>query len=54
MKLILLSIAITAISAILLGVKVLFVKGGRFPSSHIGDSPALRRRGITCAHDNKE
>lgn len=54
MKIILLSIAITAISALLLGVKVLFVKNGRFPSSHIGDSQALRRRGITCAHSDKE
>lgn len=52
MKLILLSIAVTAISAILLGVKVLFVKDGRFPSSHTGGSPALRRRGITCAHND--
>ncbi|MBP2691238.1 MAG: hypothetical protein J6B44_05405 [Muribaculaceae bacterium] len=54
MKLILLCIAIVAISVLLLGVRVLFVKGGRFPSPHISDSAQLRRRGITCAHsDNK-
>lgn len=52
MKLILLSIAITAVSAVLLGVKVLFVKGGKFPSSHIGDSAPLRSRGIKCAHND--
>ncbi len=52
MKLVLLSIAIVGISALLLGVKVLFVKGGRFPSGHISRSDALRSKGITCAHDD--
>ncbi len=54
MKLLLLSIAIIGVSVVLLGVKVLFVKGGRFPSSHIGQSAALRKKGITCAHDDDD
>lgn len=54
MKLILLSIAIVGLSFVLLGVKVLFVKGGRFPSGHIGHSKEMRKRGISCAHDDKE
>lgn len=49
MKLVLLSILSVAIAAVLLGVRVLFVKGGRFPSSHVHASPALRSRGIGCA-----
>ncbi|MDE5555378.1 MAG: hypothetical protein K2J10_09385 [Muribaculaceae bacterium] len=53
MKLVLLSIAIIGLSIVLLGVKVLFVKGGRFPSSHVGDSEALRKKGVSCAHDDR-
>lgn len=54
MKLILLSIAIVGISALLLGIRVLFVKGGKFPSSHIGDSEHMRKRGISCAHSENQ
>lgn len=50
MELILLTIAIVAIAVLLLGVKVFFVKGGRFPSGHAHDSEALRSKGIGCAH----
>ena len=39
-----------AVAIVLLGVKVLFIKGARFPSGHVHDSEALRARGITCAH----
>lgn len=49
MKLIFLSIVIVAVCVLLLGVKVLFVRGGRFPSGHAHDIPALRSRGVTCA-----
>ena len=48
-KTLLLSIALLALAFVLLGVKVLFVKGGRFPSSHAHSSPELRRRGVSCA-----
>lgn len=54
MKLLLLCIIIVGISAVLLGIKVLFVKGGKFPSGHIGQSVALRNKGIRCAHSEKE
>lgn len=49
MKTIILTIAILFLSVILLGIKVLFVKGASFPSGHVGSSPALRRRGVRCA-----
>ena len=48
MKLILLTLLLVLVAVVLLGVKVLFVKGSRFPSGHIGDNPALGRKGITC------
>lgn len=49
MKLLLLTFILIALAVLLLGVKVLFVKGGRFPSGHVSDSRALRSRGIGCA-----
>ncbi|MDR0896122.1 MAG: hypothetical protein LBN06_12650 [Prevotellaceae bacterium] len=45
---ILITLLIVAICLILLGIKVIFVKGGTFPSGHISDSEAMRRRGIGC------
>ena len=48
---VILSIAIMGIAVVLLGVKVLFVKGGRFPSGHAHDHPELRKRGIGCGHN---
>jgi hypothetical protein len=51
------TIIIVGLAFVLLGVKVLFVKGGKFPSGHVGNSPALRAKGISCAStdtiDNK-
>ncbi len=49
MKTVLLTIALVAVCVVLLGVKVLFIKGSRFPSGHVHDNVALRRKGITCA-----
>lgn len=45
------SVLIIAIAAILLGVKVIFRKGGSFSSMHIHDSQAMRDRGIHCVID---
>ncbi len=53
MKIVLLSIALVAIAFVLLGVKVLFVKGGKFPSPHVHDNQSLRDKNIHCAHDEK-
>lgn len=44
MKTAVLTVAILAISFVLLGVKVLFVKDGKFPSGHAHDIKALRPR----------
>lgn len=44
MKLLLLTLILVAIAVVLLGVKVLFVKGGRFPSGHAHDLPALKKK----------
>jgi len=46
-------ILLIGLAVTLLGIKVFFVKGGRFPNTHIHDNPEMRRRGITCARDQK-
>ena len=43
---VLLILLIVAISVLLLGVKVFFVKNGRCPNSHVSGSKAMRQRGI--------
>jgi len=44
----LLSVLIIAISVLLLCIKTVLLKDGRFSSYHIGDSPAMRKRNIHC------
>ena len=46
---ILITLLIVAICIVLLGVKVFFVKGGRFPNGHVRGNKARRDRGIGCA-----
>lgn len=48
LKLLLLTALIVALCVALLSVKLLLKKGGRFPSPHVGDSQAMRERGIGC------
>lgn len=40
---------IVGFCVVMLGVKVFFVKGGKFPNSHVSGSKAMRDRGIGCA-----
>ena len=54
-KILILSVILVALAVLLLGVKVLFVKGGKFPSGHVHDIPALRRHNISCAaHESRK
>lgn len=50
---VLIVVALVAIAVALLGVKIFFVKGGRFPNTHIHDNAEMRRRGIMCARDSE-
>ncbi|MBO5456411.1 MAG: hypothetical protein J6A20_07845 [Muribaculaceae bacterium] len=57
MKLILITtitILLLALAVLLLGVKIFFVKNGKFPSGHVHDNPKLRERGIGCASHPKD
>lgn len=42
------TILFVAICVLLLGVKVFFVKGGKFPNSHVSGNKAMRDRKIGC------
>lgn len=42
------------LAVILLGVKVFFVKDGKFPHTHIDGNKELNRRGITCVRHDKD
>ena len=53
MATLLLTLAVVGLAVVLLGVKIFFVKGGRFPNTHIHDNPEMRKRGITCAKDKE-
>ena len=53
LKILLLTLAIVGLAVALLGVKVFFIKGGRFPNTHIHDNAEMRKRGIKCAKDKE-
>lgn len=44
----LLGMLIIAISLILLCIKLILLKNGRFTSPHVGDNPGLRKNKIHC------
>ncbi len=52
LKLLILSLAIIAIAAIGLGIRILILSGGKFPDTHISHNKEMRKRGITCAQHN--
>jgi len=53
MKLLFITIALLGLCVVMLGVKVLFVKNGKFPSGHVKDVEALRNKRIGCALDDE-
>ena len=50
-KTLVLSVLIIAISMALLGIKLIFLKNGKFSSQHVHDNPGLRKQGIHCVID---
>ena len=47
-KTILISVGFLLISFVFLAIKVLFVKNGTFPKTHVSQSKALREKGVHC------
>ncbi|MBR1934838.1 MAG: hypothetical protein IJ835_02160 [Muribaculaceae bacterium] len=52
-QILLLTVALIGVAVVLLGVKIFFVKGSKFPNTHIHANPEMKRRGITCARDEE-
>lgn len=51
MQTILLStLVIVLVCVLLLGIRVFFTKGGKFPDTHVGHNKAMKEKGIHCAH----
>lgn len=48
LKLLLLTLGICAASTLLLSIRVILQRGGKFSSLHIGQSPDMRKKGIHC------
>lgn len=48
LKLLLLTLGICAISILLLSIRIILQKEGKFRSLHIGQSPEMRKKGIHC------
>lgn len=50
MQVFLSAIILVAIALLLLGLKIFFTKGGKFPNTHIGGNKNLSEKGIYCAN----
>lgn len=48
-KLLLLSIFFVALALLALGIRILVLRGGRFPQTHVGRNKEMAKRGIKCA-----
>ncbi len=48
LKTLIFTLLIVAIAVILLCIKIIFVKNGRFPNSHVSGNKHMRKRGIGC------
>lgn len=48
-QVVLYSLVIVGIAILLLGIRVFFVKGGKFPNSHIEGNKTLKDKGLCCA-----
>jgi len=46
---VLITIIILLICVVLLAIKVLLIKGGTFPNTHVEGNKALGKKGISCA-----
>ncbi len=48
-EVILLSIILMAVVFVLMGIRILLQKNGKFPNTHVGSNKALNEMGVYCA-----
>lgn len=46
---VLVTLIIVLAAFLLLGIRVFFVKNGKFPNIHVGGNAALQKKGVKCA-----
>lgn len=49
LKVFLISLVLLLAAVLLMAVRIMLKKGGKFSSQHISESRAMREQGITCA-----
>ncbi|WP_297091275.1 hypothetical protein [uncultured Draconibacterium sp.] len=49
LKLVLLAIALLGIGLFGMAVRIVFLKGGKFPNTHVGANKHLKKNGVYCA-----
>jgi hypothetical protein len=54
LKVVVSSIIILLIAIVLFCIKIIIQKNGRFPNTHVGGNPALRKRGIRCIQEQDD
>ena len=50
-KLLIISIVLLAVSGMFFGIRMLLMRNGKFPETHVGRNKEMQKRGITCAQD---
>jgi len=48
LEILVISTIILLLCVVLLSVRVIFKKNGRFVNTHVGSNPAMRKKGIKC------
>ena len=48
LEVVVLSVIFLLICIVLLCISIIIKKNGKFPNTHVGGSPALRKKGIKC------
>lgn len=49
LKVILLAVALLSVAMLGMAIQILLKKGGKFPNTHVGGNPRLKREGVHCA-----
>lgn len=48
LKVILIAIALVSTAILALSIRIVLVKDGKFPETHIGRNPEMKKKGIQC------
>ena len=49
LKVVLLAVALLGVGMLGLAMRIVFVKGGKFPNTHVGANQHLKKNGVYCA-----